>query len=338
VAVTRRGEGLLAPRLDRLATRLPWAFGRYLLVGQFGVLTLGLRLALGVVLPIIVFFFLFLATLEDSGYLARLSVLANRTMGAMGLNGRAVVPMVLGLGCDTMATLAVRVLETSKARLITTFLLAFGVPCSAQLGVILALGGAIGPGAVGAVLGVVLVQLFVAGWVANRVLPGEAADFLCEIPPLRTPTAANVARKTWQRAEWFLREAVPYFLVGTACLAVLAWVGGLKALERAAEPVVVKLLSLPPETTFAFIIGFLRRDYGAASLYDLERQGRMSHLQVVVALIAMTLSVPCLANLLVMAKEQGARKAAAVFVVIGLLAVATGAVANFVFRGLGIHF
>jgi len=145
-------------------------------------------------------------------------------------------------------------------------------------------------------------------------------------------------RKTWQRAEWFLREAVPYFLLGTAVLAVAAWFGGLRALERAAEPVVVRLLSLPPETTYAFIIGFLRRDYGAAALYDLQRQGRLDNLQVVVALITMTLSVPCLASFLVMMKEQGTWRGVVMLVVIGCLAVATGAAVNFALRGLGVSF
>jgi len=338
-AVARQGQGFIVPRLYAAVQKtVPWEFVRYLLVGQYGVLSMGLRLAFGIVLPIVVFFFLFLALLEDSGYIARVSVLANRVFEKIGLTGRAVVPFVLGLGCVTMATLAARVLESPKARLITTFLLAFATPCSAQLGIILGLGGAIGPGAVLAVVGVVVFQLFLAGYLASWLLPGEDTDFLCEIPPLRLPAAENVLRKTWQRAEWFLREAVPYFLLGAAALAVLAWVGGLQLMERAAEPVVVRLLSLPPETSYSFIIGFLRRDYGAASLYDLHRQGKLDSLQIVVALIVLTLSVPCIANLLVITKEQGARRAAVLLVVIAALAVLTGALANVAFRALGITF
>lgn len=337
--LSRGGQGLLVPRLHALVVKsLPWKFAQYFLVGHYGILSMGLRLAFGIVLPIILFFFLLLALLEDSGYIARLSVLANRIFEKIGLTGRAVVPFVLGLGCVTMATLAARVLESPKARLITTFLLAFATPCSAQLGIILALGGAIGPHAVLAVVGVVILQLFVAGYLANRLLPGEGTDFLCEIPPLRLPLAQNVLRKTWQRAEWFLREAVPYFLVGTAALAILAWFGGLRVLEQAAKPVVVHLLSLPPETTFAFVIGFLRRDYGAASLYDLQQQGKLDNLQTVVALIVLTLSVPCLANLLVIIKEQGMRRAVALVVIIAAFAVLTGAAANLTFRALGITF
>lgn len=338
-ALTRQGQGLLVPAVHAWVSKnLPWKFAQYVLVGHYGVLSMGLRLAFGIVLPIILFFFLLLALLEDSGYIARLSVLANRIFEKIGLSGRAVVPFVLGLGCVTMATLAARVLESPKARLITTFLLAFATPCSAQLGIILALGGAVGPGAVLAVVAIVILQLFVSGYLANRLLPGESTDFLCEIPPLRLPVAQNVMRKTWQRAEWFLREAVPYFLAGTAVLAILAWFGGLRLIEQAAKPVVVYLLSLPPETTFAFVLGFLRRDYGAASLYDLQQQGKLDNLQIVVALIVLTLSVPCLANLMVIAKEQGMRRAAALFVIIGALAVLTGAIVNLCFRTLGITF
>ncbi|MCX7598313.1 MAG: ferrous iron transporter B [Armatimonadetes bacterium] len=338
-ALVRRGQGLVVPRIYALVTGgIDSEFLRYCLVGQYGVFSMGLRYAFGIVLPIIVFFFLLLGLLEDSGYIARLSVLANRFFTKIGLSGRAVVPFVLGLGCVTMATLAARVLESPKARIIATFLLAFATPCSAQLGIILALGGAVGPRVVLAVFGVVLAQLFLAGWLANRLLPGESTDFLCEIPPLRLPLARNVLRKTWQRAEWFLREAVPYFLIGTAALAVLAWFGGLKAMERAAAPVVVRLLSLPHEATFAFIVGFLRRDYAAAGLYDLQQQGKLDNLQVVVALIVITLFVPCLANLLVIVKEQGLRRTASLAVIIMGLAVLTGSVANFAFRALGISF
>ncbi|MBC7286578.1 MAG: ferrous iron transporter B [Armatimonadetes bacterium] len=134
----RDAEGAVTPWLyDLVIKYAPTEFFRYLLVGQYGVITMGLKLAIGVVLPIVTFFFLFFALVEDSGYLARLTVLANRVFRVMGLNGRAAVPMVLGLGCDTMATLATRILDTGKARLIVIFLLALGVPCSAQLGVIM---------------------------------------------------------------------------------------------------------------------------------------------------------------------------------------------------------
>lgn len=337
LSVQRDAAGLVNPWLYALVDRLvPSRFLRYILVGEYGVITMGLTLAIGIVLPIVVFFFLFFALLEDSGYLARLTVLANRPFTVMGLDGRAVVPMVLGLGCDTMATLAARVLHSPKARLIVIFLLALGVPCSAQLGVVLAMASAIGLPALVLIFGVVLVELFAAGYVANRLLPGPRSDFIVEIPLLRMPLLRNVLRKTWQRAEWFLREAFPYFLLGTLALAVSSWIGLLNLLERAMQPVTSGLLSLPREATYAFLIGFLRRDYGAAGLFDLRYEGRLDNLQTVVALITMTLFVPCIANFLVMIKEQGAKRAVAMLVVIICLALLTGGLINHVLRALGV--
>ncbi|MCD6351844.1 MAG: ferrous iron transporter B, partial [Armatimonadetes bacterium] len=338
LAVRREAEGLINPWIYSKTTQyLPPGFLRYLLVGEYGVITMGLTLALGVVLPIVAFFFLFFALLEDSGYLARLTVLADRLFKVMGLNGRAAVPMVLGLGCDTMATLAARVLESRRARLVVTFLLALGVPCSAQLGVVMSMASAIGPMALLLIFGLVLVELFAAGYVVSRIVGNTRTDFVVEIPLLRLPTVANVLRKTWQRSEWFLREALPYFLLGTGILAVFSWVGILGLLERLFRPVVVHWLSLPPEATYAFLIGFVRRDYGAAGLFDLRYDGRLDNLQTVVALITMTLFVPCIANFLVMIKEQGLKRAVAMVAAIIPLAVLTGGAVNWVLRALGVN-
>ena len=108
-----------------------------LFVGPYGILTMALTYALALILPIVTFFFLIFGFLEDSGYLPRLAVMSNRVFRLMGLNGKAILPMILGLGCDTMATMTTRILETPKDKIIVTLLLALGVPCSAQLAVVL---------------------------------------------------------------------------------------------------------------------------------------------------------------------------------------------------------
>ncbi len=337
LALRRDPEGIVNPWLARIVnTYVPTDFLRQVLVGRYGVITMGLTLAIGVVLPIVAFFFAFFAILEDSGYLARLTVLANRPLSIMGLTGRAIVPLVLGLGCDTMATLASRILESPRSRTIVVFLLALGVPCSAQLGVIMAMAGSIGPAALAIVFGVVLAQLFVMGYLASRLLPGHREDFLVEIPLLRLPRLANVLLKTARRVEWFLREAMPYFLIGTAAIAIADYTGLLAAIERVLEPVIVHLLSLPRQATYAFLVGFLRRDYGAAGLFDLAYEGALDHTQIVVALVTMTLFVPCIANFLVMIREQGIKRAFAMVAIIIPLAILTGAAVNFVLRTLRI--
>ncbi|HEU5162406.1 MAG TPA: ferrous iron transport protein B [Thermoanaerobaculia bacterium] len=289
-----------------------------LLVGEFGVFTMALTYAIAIVLPVVTTFFIFFGILEDSGYLPRLAVMLNRIFRAMGLNGKAVLPMVLGLGCDTMATLTTRVLETKKERIIVTLLLALGVPCSAQLGVILAMLGPLTLWATGVWLGAIGFSIFLVGWLSSKLVKGEAAEFLLEVPPIRTPKLSNIIIKVLARTEWYLKEAVPLFVIGTLLLYIAHVTHVLPLLQRALAPLVVDMLRLPAEAANAFLIGFLRRDYGAAGLFMLERDGILSPLQTVVSLTVVTLFIPCIANFFMMIKERGLKTATwmAVFVLV----------------------
>ena len=293
-----------------------WAFLREMIVGPYGLFTMGLTYALAIILPVVGTFFLAFGVLEDSGYLPRLSLLVNRLFRAMGLNGKAVLPMVLGLGCDTMATLTTRILETPKERLLVTLLLALGIPCSAQLGVIMGLLGEASAASVLIWAGVVSGVLLLVGFLAARLLPGDTSDFIVEIPPVRVPQLSNVLLKTLARIEWYLKEAVPLFLAGTLLLFLLDKLGALLWLQGLAAPVVNGLLGLPEEAANSFLIGFLRRDYGAAGLFALAKAGKLDSAQVLVSLVTITLFIPCVANLLIIVKERGVRTALAIAVFI----------------------
>jgi ferrous iron transport protein B len=317
------------PAAVALASRtLPWAWARDLLVGPYGFVTMALTYSLALVLPIVGTFFVAFGALEDSGYLPRLAVMANRGFRAMGLNGKAVLPMVLGLGCDTMATLTTRVLETPRERLLVILLLALGVPCSAQLSVTLALLQPLSPLALVLWAGVVVVVIFAVGRLAARLLPGRAGDFVLELPPLRWPRPGNVLRKTLARVEWYLREAVPLFALGTLLLFAADRLSLLGAVERAAEPLLTDGLGLPRETAEAFVVGFLRRDFGAAGLYRLNDAGALSPEQVLVAVVTMTLFIPCVANFFMIVRERGLRTALAVAGFVFPFAFAVGAALN----------
>jgi len=248
-----------------------------------------------------------------------------------------VIPMVLGLGCDTMATVTTRTLETRRERIQVTLLLALAVPCSAQLGVILGMITKTGLMGIAIWTVVVLSTLLGVGWLAARVLPGERSDFIVELPPLRVPSVRNVAVKTAARLEWYLREVVPVFVLGTAALFVLDRVGALEAIERWFSPVVVGWLGLPAAATGAFLIGFLRRDYGAAGLFALAGAGAMSGRQMLVAIVVITLFVPCIANLMMIVKEHGRRVAFAVAAFVFPFAVIVGGALNAVLSWLGIE-
>ena len=214
------------PWVDRvLATLIPWAAVRSLIGGEYGVITLGLRYSVALILPIVGTFFIAFSIIEDSGYLPRLALLVDRVFKRIGLNGRAVIPMVLGFGCDTMATVVTRTLETRRERLISTVLLSLAIPCSAQLGVLLGLLAG-QPAYFIAWAAIVGGVFLLVGFLAARLMPGEQPTFYMELPPLRLPSPVNVLVKTYTRMEWYLREVLPMFVLAS----VLIWVGQLTGL------------------------------------------------------------------------------------------------------------
>ncbi|HKB78351.1 MAG TPA: ferrous iron transport protein B [Thermoanaerobaculia bacterium] len=310
----------------------PWKFVHDLLVGQYGIITMALTYSIAIILPVVITFFTLFGILEDSGYLPRLAVMLHRTFRRMGLNGKAVLPMVLGLGCDTMATLTTRILETKKERVLVTILLALGVPCSAQLGVIMAMLGRLSLTAGLIWFGATLMTIFIVGYLAAKVIRGDVGEFIIEIPPMRVPRASNIAIKVLARTEWYLKEAVPLFIVGTLLLYLLDVTHLLTLLQRALAPVVVGALGLPAEASNAFVIGFLRRDYGAAGLFALQRGGAMTANQTIVALTVITLFIPCVANFLVMIRERGTKSALAIAGFIIVYSFGIGALMHAVLR------
>jgi len=317
----------LNPPLTALTSRLlPWPLLSALFVGDYGILTLGLRYALAIVLPLVAAFFLVFALLEDSGYLPRLALLVDRLFKRIGLSGRAVIPILLGLGCDTMATLVTRILPTRRERVIATFLLALAIPCSAQLGVILGLLSA-HPLGLAIWAGVVLAVFLVSGLLAARLLPGETGRFYLEIPPLRLPSLRNVAVKTLARLKWYAAEVIPLFLFAS----VLLWVGQLTRLFQLSllllRPL-VHALGLPPGAADAFLFGFFRRDYGAARIFDLHAGDAISGIPLLVAMVTITLFIPCIAQFLVMQRERGLRTALAVSAIILVTAFGVGYLLN----------
>lgn len=326
------------PAVSRLVAFLPWELLRDFLVGEYGLVTMALTYGIAIVLPIVFTFFVAFSVLEDSGYLPRLAVMSNRAFQAMGLNGKAVLPMVLGLGCDTMATLTTRILETRKERVQVTLLLVLGVPCSAQLGVLMGMAAILTGRAIAVWLGVVLATLFAVGWLAARLLPGKSSDFILELPPVRVPQLGNIVVKTLARIEWYMKEVLPLFALGSTILFVLDRTGALVALQSLLAPLVTGFLGLPEETAGVFLIGFLRRDFGAAGLFDMARTGMLSANQLVISLVVITLFVPCIANLLMVIREHGRRTALAVIGTVFPLAFGIGGLLNLIFRLLGISF
>lgn len=307
---------------------IPFEIIQEMLVGEYGLITVALTYAIAIILPITTTFFIAFAILEDSGYLPRLAIMTNRIFNLMGLNGKAVLPMVLGLGCGTMAVMTSRILETRRERVITTFLLALAIPCSAQLGVILGMLGALSLKATIIWSFCIIVVLLISGYLASKLVKGEKTDFFLEIPPIRKPDAMNIIIKTLGRVEWYLKEAVPLFILGTFILFLLHKLNLLILIEKAASPVIVNLVGLPEKTTESFILGFLRRDYGAAGLFAMAEKGLLTPIQSVVSLVTITLFVPCLANFFMIIKEMGLRTALLIITIVFPTAFLAGGLLN----------
>jgi ferrous iron transport protein B len=326
--------GWLSPWLTDVFQRwVPWPLVRDLVVGDYGVFTLGLRYAVAIVLPIVGTFFLAFSIMEDTGYFPRLALLVDRAFKTIGLNGRAVIPLVLGLGCDTMATIVTRTLETRRERVLATLLLALAIPCSAQLGVILAILSQ-APLSLLLWFAVIVGILLLVGVLGARLLPGERPSFYMELPPLRLPRLGNVLVKTYTRMQWYLLEVLPFFL-GASLLIWLGRVTGLfQLLIRLLHPV-MRVLGLPGEAASVFLFGFFRRDYGAAGLYDLQAAGLLSGRQMLVAAVTLTLFIPCVAQFAVMLKERGWKTALGIAAFILPFSFGTGFLLNWALSALG---
>jgi ferrous iron transport protein B len=237
---------------------------------------------------------------------------------------------------STVATLTTRILDTPKERLIVIILLALGVPCSAQLGVILGMFGNLPVTAFIVWVIVLVITILFVGFLSSILIPGESADFILEIPPIRKPQLSNVLIKTLWRIEWYLKEAVPLFILGTIILFAADKLKIIPALQKAASPLIVTALGLPPEATESFIMGFLRRDYGAAGLFQLQKQGMLNTEQVVVSLVTITLVIPCIANLFMIIKERGMKTGMIIALLIFPFAILVGAILHRVLMWLNI--
>ncbi len=329
-------ENIINPKVDFIFHSI---FGSNiffdLFAGEYGVITLGVRYAIAIIFPIVTTFFIAFSIIEDTGYLPRLAMLVDRVFKKIGLSGRSVIPLTLGFGCDTMATIVTRTLETTKERIIATFLLSLAIPCSAQLGVLLGLMGG-RPLMLFIWAGTVLLVLVIAGFLGKYLVKGDDTSFFMELPPLRIPGFMNVFTKTYTRMIWYFKEVVPLFIIAS----VVIWFGKLTGIFD----LVVRVMSYPvtwagmPESASpAFLYGFFRRDFGAAGLFDLAKDGLLSGNGLLIAAVVLTLFVPCVAQFAVTWKERGKGMAMGMALFIFPFAFFVGFLLNLVLNILGIQ-
>lgn len=298
------------------------ALGTFL-AGDYGVLTLTITYLYGLLMPLVFGFYFGLALLEDSGYLPRLAVLCDGLLTRLGMNGRAIIPLILGGGCVTMAVVTTRLLSSEKEKLITMALLGLTIPCSAQLGVIQGLLSNIGGISPWLIWGGTLFVIFgLTGLAMNKIIDGDCGNFISDIPPLRFPRLSNIFNKTFTRSKIFMDEATSAFFIAAAVVAGMQVSGVLEITIKAFEPIISDLLLLPKEVALSFILGMVRRDFGAFGLLDIE----MTSAQLITSCLVLTLFVPCIATVAVMIKEKNFKTALGLWLMSWALAFLVGGI------------
>ena len=268
---------------------------------SFGLLTTGLFVPFGAVLPYVFAFYVVLSFLEDSGYLPRLAVMVDTLMHKLGLHGLSIIPMLLGLGCNVPGALATRILETRRERFIAATLMAIAVPCMALQAMVVGLVGKHGAKGLGAVFGTLFLVWILLGILLNLVLKGKSLEIFLEIPPYRIPYLRGLLKKIWIRIKWFIKEAVPFVLLGVFIVNILYTLGIIQFIGKFTAPVVTGVLGLPKEVVGALVIGFLRKDVAVGMLAPLG----LTLKQLVVASVVLSMYFPCIATFTTLVKELG---------------------------------
>lgn len=293
-----------------------------------GVLTTGVFVAFGIVLPYIVIFYLIFGFLEDLGYLPRVAVILDRLLHRIGLHGYSVIPMLLGCGCNVPGVLATRNLETKRERFITGVMTCTTIPCMAQTSLIMKAVGSRGGVYIALVFMTLLSVWTIIGLFLNRVVEGSTPTLLLEIPPYRLPNMKTQSKKLWMRIKCFLKEAIPYVLGGILLInlfhvsGVIAWIG------RIFSPLITGVFGLPEETVATLIIGIVRKDAAVALLEPIG----LNNMQMVTAVVVLTLYFPCVATFAVLFKELGIKDTAKAVIIMIIVTIIAGGGLNLLSR------
>jgi len=264
---------------------------------SFGVLTSGLFLPIGIVLPAILVFYLMLALLEDIGYMPRLAVLIDTFLHKIGLHGYAVIPTILSMGCNVPGVEATRILETKKQRFMMMTLLALFIPCGAQIAIM----NDFIPDYLGFVMAYLFAGYFIFGFILNKIVPGRAPEILMDVPVYQRPTVKDIGKKVFMRTKGFLKEGIPFVMLGVFIVNILYLLGFIDTMASFAAPVFEGWFGVPKETAGPLIAAFLRKDLAIAQLSSIP----MTKYQMISAVVLVTIYFPCIATFFMMIKEGG---------------------------------
>lgn len=295
-------------------------------VQSMGLLTTALYVPLVMVYPYVIAFYLVLSLLEDSGYLPRLSVLLDSFMHKIGLHGVSIIPLILGFGCKVPGVLSSRILETKKERFISIMIMTICIPCMSQLAIIIGLVGPYGLKGIGTVFLTLMLVALILGLLLKRGVKGESPEIFLEIPPYRLPYGKALFKKVWVRLKWFVKDAVPYVMLGVVIVNLLYVSGIIDFISRIAAPFMKGFLGLPKEAVVGVIIGFLRKDVAVGMLAPLG----MSMKQLIIASVVLTMYFPCIATFTVMLRELGLRRMLGATAIMVTATLAVGGLLNLI--------
>ncbi|MDO4988330.1 MAG: ferrous iron transporter B [Synergistes sp.] len=345
------GEGLIAyvfdpifaklwlPLLDAMKDALGDGVVRDILIGKLfdgsidleqsmGVLSTGFYVEFGMVLPYIISFYAVLSFLEDFGYLPRLAVVFDALLHRFGIHGYAIIPTLLGFGCNVPGILATRVLESERERFIAATLISVGVPCVSIQAMLTATLGGYGAGYVAAVYAVLFCVWVLLGRIMNLMLPGFSPELIVEIPPYRIPSLKAWMTKLWFRIKGFFLEATPLVLGGILLVNILDMLGVLEAVGRFLAPIFKGVLDLPPQAAVPIVMGIFRKDIAMGLLIPLDLTAH----RMFVAVIVLAMTFPCIATFVVLWKELGVKRMLAASALMMTAAMTTGGVLNVLLR------
>ncbi len=335
-------EDIYLPIVEELSRILGPGILHTLLIGPYGeeivfteslgILTTGLYVPFAMVLPYIIAFYILLSILEDTGYMPRLATLVDNILHKLGMHGYGIIPVFLGLGCNVPGALATRTLETRKQRFISATLLAIAIPCMAQTAMIFGVLAQHGVAYLMLVFLILLIIFITMGVILNRLTKGSSPEIFLEVPPYRRPSFKAVAKKTWMRIHWFIREAIPFLFLGVFLVNLLYSLGFLQWLSKLLMPIMQTLFGLPGEASTALIIGFLRKDLAVGMLLPLN----MNPLQLVIAVTILTIYFPCVATFAVLLRELGFKDMVKSTLIMISTAITVGFTLRLIFFGLPI--
>ena len=329
-------EKIYLPLIIRLSDWLGPGIIHTILIGEYGleidffeslgVITTGLYVPIAAVLPYIIAFYFTLSILEDTGYLPRLATLVDKVFHKLGMHGHGIVPMFLGLGCNVPGALSTRTLETKKQRFISATLLAICIPCMAQMAMIFGVLGQYGLYYIGIVFLTISILYILIGLILNRIIKGESPEIFLEIPPYRIPSLSATLKKTWMRVRWFLKEAIPFLIVGVFFINILYAVGVLQWFGDMVSPFMTGLFGLPGEASISLVTGFIRKDLAVGMLLSFN----MSPIQLVIAVTMLTIYFPCIATFSVLVRELGVKDMFKSALIMISIAIIVGVILKFI--------